>query len=47
MNQIKAGSIVWLKSGSLPMTVYDSDENTARCDWFENGEHKQATFRID
>jgi len=48
MDQIKAGSIVWLKTGSLPMTVYDTDGKTARCDWFdEQNKHNQQTFAID
>ena len=46
MKQIQSGDVVWLKSGGPSMTVYAAEKNTARCDWFENNEHKQATFRI-
>ena len=47
MKQIQSGDVVWLKSGGSSMTVHSTDAETARCDWFENGEHKQAIFRIE
>jgi uncharacterized protein YodC (DUF2158 family) len=48
-NRPVIGAIVYLKSGSPPLTVSreDSEITIVEVDWFDGGELKRDTFHID
>lgn len=44
---MKPTDIVYLLSGSVPMTVKKVVNNEARCVWFFNGDSKEAVFPVE
>ncbi len=43
----KAGDVVRLKSGGVPMTVRSVEGEMALCQWFEKGELQSMKFHQD
>lgn len=44
---IATGSVVWLRSGSPPMTANKVENNEVTTQWFMNGSYQSAIFPLN